>query len=313
MITDRYMLLNYHDIKSLVWVFLYAYITHFGWTHDFSRCLWCGLSLFAVICYFSLSIAIIVHNSMHVKTFYNSFVEEIWHLLLCVCLGHPVCTYESGHNRSHHRYTQTTYDAMRTSKLRYKWNLLNLILFQPTVAPAVFWMDIRFLWSRWDNMRYFFWKGIGQWLVVIVSQCVLFWMSWKKFLCFVYLPHLFAQMGIVSFNMLQHDGCVTPKPQSSEKEYNMARNFTGPVTNFFFFNNGFHTIHHFYPKMHWSFLPSAHASIAHRIHKNLKQQCMTRYIWRTFVYPGVRVDYLGNILIFDSPEPPDKDWIKNYK
>jgi len=34
---------------------------------------------------------------------------------------------------------------MRTSKLRFKWNFLNGLLFQPTVAWDVFKMDMRYL------------------------------------------------------------------------------------------------------------------------------------------------------------------------
>jgi hypothetical protein len=45
----------------------------------------------------------------------------------------------------HCRYTQTKMDPMRTSKLRYKWNLLNAIMFQPTVAFDVLKMDLRYL------------------------------------------------------------------------------------------------------------------------------------------------------------------------
>ena len=44
-----------------------------------------------------------------------------------------------------HRYTQTVKDPMRTSKLRYKWNFLNGLMFQPTVAWDVFKMDMRYL------------------------------------------------------------------------------------------------------------------------------------------------------------------------
>ena len=36
------------------------------------------------------------------------------------------------------------------------------------------------------------------------------------------------------------------------KNYNGARNFVGPVINYLTFNNGYHTIHHMYPTMHWS-------------------------------------------------------------
>lgn len=39
------------------------------------------------------------------------------------------------------------------------------------------------------------------------------------------------------------------------KNWNGARNFVGPVINYLTFNNGYHTIHHMYPTMHWSRLP----------------------------------------------------------
>jgi len=42
------------------------------------------------------------------------------------------------------------------------------------------------------------------------------------------------------------------------KNYNGARNFVGPVVNFLTFNNGYHTIHHMHPTMHWSRLAGVH-------------------------------------------------------
>jgi hypothetical protein len=38
---------------------------------------------------------------------------------------------------SHHKFTQLRKDEMRTSKMQYKWHLLNGLLFQPTVARGV--------------------------------------------------------------------------------------------------------------------------------------------------------------------------------
>lgn len=53
-------------------------------------------------------------------------------------------------------------------------------------------------------------------------------------------------------NFLQHDGC------DSESEINHSRNFTSKIGNWFFFNNGFHTVHHLHPECHWSQLPKLH-------------------------------------------------------
>ena len=46
-------------------------------------------------------------------------------VLLTISYGHPSSTYVPGHNLSHHKYTQSEKDFMRTSKVNFKWNLLN--------------------------------------------------------------------------------------------------------------------------------------------------------------------------------------------
>ena len=130
---------------------------------------------------------------------------------------------------------------------------------------------------------------------------------------YVWLPHFFAQWAIVTMNMLQHDGC-DPEIDSDSggefKNYNSARNFVGPVINFLAFNNGYHTIHHMHPTMHWSELAAEHErQVKSKCHPALNQRCMARYIFEAFIYPGRRVDYLGKPVVMpDGPEPADEDW-----
>ena len=65
-----------------------------------------------------------------------------------------------------------------------------------------------------------------------------------------------SQWFITMINFVQHDGCeVDP----SHRGVNFARNFTGSWFNFFTLNNGYHTIHHLKPGLHWSVLPAHHA------------------------------------------------------
>jgi len=114
-------------------------------------------------------------------------------------------------------------------------------------------------------------------------------------------------------NMLQHDGCDVNVDLDSSvevKNWNGARNFVGPVINYLTFNNGYHTIHHMYPTMHWSRLPEEHKrQVKPHVHAALDQQCMARYIYKAFVFPGKRLDYLGNPVIMPSgDEPADEDW-----
>lgn len=70
-----------------------------------------------------------------------------------------------------------------------------------------------------------------------------------KLLLYFQLPHFFAAWGIVTINVVQHDGCeIIPEgePCSGPQvtEFNAARNLTGRAINFWTMNNGYHTAHH---------------------------------------------------------------------
>jgi fatty acid desaturase len=72
-----------------------------------------------------------------------------------------------------------------------------------------------------------------------------------------------------------------------DESVNTSRNFTGWFTNLIYFNNGFHSVHHLFPTMHWSELPKAHKKLYHsKITSSLEQDNMQLYIWKTYIYPG---------------------------
>lgn len=110
-------------------------------------------------------------------------------------------------------------------------------------------------------------------------------------------------------NFIQHDGCDVGE-QETKKHMNTARNFVGPLANALTFNNGFHTMHHLKPHLHWSLLPEAHAKeVAPTIDPRLDEQCMLRYFLHNFILPGRRVTFRGDPIVFDGPEPEDEGWI----
>ena len=311
----RALLRNNADWRSLLWIVKYFTFSACAWLYDdaIMTSHWMYVVTFIVLAYYSFAGATIVHNTMHCRCFHDDDLETIWHHILSLTYGHPVSTFVPGHNLSHHRYTQTRMDPMRTSKLRYKWNLLNGILFQPTVALDVFKMDLRYLALKKYQKHDFYVKSCREWIVLGLTHVALLLLNGRKFLLYVWAPHFFAQWAIVSMNMLQHDGCDSNIDLDSSvecKNYNGARNFVGPVINYLTFNNGYHTIHHIYPTMHWSNLPAEHErKVKPNCHPSLNEQCMARYIFKSFIYPGQRLDYLGKPVIMPvGDEPEDLDW-----
>ncbi len=94
-------------------------------------------------------------------------------------------------------------------------------------------------------------------------------------------PRIFSKYVIQCVGYFQHIDCA---PQS---EWDHSRNFVGPVVNALLFNNGFHTVHHHHPGVHWSKLPVVHQSCAYRIDLALRQPSLPGWFAQVFfLEPG---------------------------
>jgi len=255
-----------------------------------------GMCLFSWIC------AIITHNVLHCPVFTWRPANQVFQVLLSLSYGWPVSEYVPGHNKSHHRYTQGRQDVMRTTKVQYRSNLLNFLMFAPRVAGDVTAANLKYMkMAKVRRPRYYRQFQIEA-SIVWGTKIALLFLDWRKALVFYVIPHLFAVGGITAVNFLQHDGC------DPDSIVNGSRNFVGKLFNWFTFNNGYHTIHHLKPSLHWSLLPEAHARlVAPRQHPALAQPSLALYMWRAFVAPGKRVRYDGAPLILPE-EGPDQPW-----
>ena len=131
---------------------------------------------------------------------------------------------------------------MRIDLVSYKCHILNLFLFQPTVAPGVARMDMRYTHLQRNQNRVYYTHVCTEWAVLVASQCACFLYDWRRFGLYILLPHLFAQCAIVSMNLIQHDGCEQQTKSTTANgvtpvNYNTSRNFTGVLVNFLTFNN----------------------------------------------------------------------------
>jgi fatty acid desaturase len=239
---------------------------------------WCRNPFFFVIaCAYSFLTAVVNHNHLHQGLFRSKRANAVLRCLLSFAALYPVSANVPAHNLVHHRFDDDGQpDWADPSRVRFRWNLLNLIHF-PNVAGPVTFSGV----SRWNALR-----GKGpvrrRFLVESVFAFGLtgallahdFWTA----LFFVVFPQLFGARWFLRINLIQHDGC---DPKS---EWNHSRNFVGRIFNWFMLNNGYHTVHHNRPGLHWSELPRAHgAEIAPRIDARLDEPSMLRYLLRTYV------------------------------
>ena len=119
----------------------------------------------------------------------------------------------------------------------------------------------------------------------------------------MFIPHQYAQWGIVAINFAQHDGT------EDGHEFNHSRNFVGHAINWWTFNNGFHGMHHMRPNLHWSLLREYHnKELSPNLHPNLELPSMSAWCFSSFIWPGKRVDYLGQPVVLKDLEP-DEPWV----
>lgn len=294
------------DLRTLFFVALYFGTLAFLWIATPSELgavdLRWAIPAYLVLMVTSFQGAVSTHNAVHCPIFKQRSLNKVWQVVLTLTYGHPVSSYVPGHNLSHHKHTQSRRDVMRTTKARFRYNLLNLLFFMLACVPSIMRADssyakaMRTRHPKW--FRQLVIEGVALWAV----QIALFVVDWRKALLLWVIPHLYAQWGIVTMNLLQHDGC------DETSAYDHSRNFVGKVVNWFTFNNGFHTIHHMKPGLHWSLAPAAHAQlVAPHIHPNLDQPSLVAYLFRTFVLSQRRT-YDGKPYA-PTYDGPDEEWI----
>ncbi|WP_437496840.1 fatty acid desaturase family protein [Sorangium sp. So ce1099] len=294
------------DIKTLLFVATYFALVAVQWAFA-PRALWLAIPLLATTCAFSFLGAVATHNSVHCPVFRRRWMNRAFQIALTLTYGHPVSAYVPGHNLSHHKYTQSRRDVMRTTKVRYRWNLLNGLLFMSRVVRDILPADMRYFKAMYRRNPPWFRQMLLESAVFLGAMGVLLALDWKKFILYVLIPHQYAAWGIVTMNYLQHDGC------DEDSEYNHSRNFVGRWVNWWTYNNGFHSIHHMEPGLHWSLLPAAHARrVAPFIHPNLDQPSLLAYLFRSFFWPGQRLRYDGAPVVLPKEEP-DEEWIPGPK
>jgi fatty acid desaturase len=289
------------DRRTLGFVGFYFSLLIFQWVAVPTNP-WVAVPLFIATCIWSWFCAIITHNTIHCPIFKNKKMNSWFQIILSLTYGNPVSSYVSGHNLSHHRFTQKPKDIMRTTKVRFSWNFLNLLFFFPAVIPAIVSNDFHFSKLMKNRRPRWYKQFIKESAVFYAVSGSLLLLDWRKFLIYWFVPHIWAAWGIVSINFLQHDGC------DEDSEFNHSRNFVGKAFGWFTFNNGFHTIHHIKPGLHWSLLREIHdRDVVPYMHPALNQASILKYTFQAFILPGHRIRYDGEPLVIPNSEK-DQDW-----
>lgn len=290
------------DRRSLAFVAAYFVLFAVSWLRP-PHNLWLAGAQLGTLCVLSFLGAVITHNTIHAPVFTSRAANRVFQVILSLTYGSPVSSFVPGHNLSHHKFTQSERDVMRTTKVRHAWNLLNMFEFVPRVGIAIMKNDAAYTSAMRVKHRAWYRQLQIEKNVVLGVSVLLLVLDWKSTLVWWFVPHLYAAWGIIGMNYLQHDGC------DQEHPYNHSRNFVGKLVNWLTFNNGYHGMHHKMAGLHWSLLPSYHATqIRPFLDPRLDEPSLPRYLFRTFVFPGVRRTFDGKPVVL-PPAGRDENWI----
>jgi beta-carotene hydroxylase len=200
---------------------------------------------------------------MHAPTFRLPALNALFQIALGVATGTSATGIITVHNLRHHGESQSDRDFVRASLVRFRSNVLNVLLF-PFVSIFTIWRCKPNDLLRWRRGRpALFRQALLERAVIALVLGGALLADFRGAVWVLLAPWAFAQWALIAVNHLQHQGL---DPDSDVRH---SRDITGPVANWLLLNNGFHTAHHERPALHWSQLPALHAELAPRMDPSL--------------------------------------------
>lgn len=265
------MLRHKADIRTLGFMAATTGILVFNWMTAFH---WLP---FLAACFLAVSVTTITHNHNHLQIWEHKWLNVLQDYWLTLFYGFPVFAWIPTHNKNHHRYNNREGDYTITYRFSEKNNLVTLLSY-PTISSIYQQGAITdYLKTMWRKRKSRFFYSVSQYVVLAAFVGVALWIDWKKALLYVVIPQQVGLFAVLIFNYLQHVHC------DEESEWNHSRNFVGKVTNFFLFNNGYHTVHHESQGKHWSTAPEEHAKVADKIDPSLNEPSFWWFLIRTYI------------------------------
>jgi fatty acid desaturase len=220
--------------------------------------------------------AVISHNHNHLGMWRSKTLNLLTSYVIALFYGHPAVAWVPTHNQVHHKLNNRPGDSSRSPKW-FEGNHLAALLVYPTLTNLEQTKDIKaFLKDLWKRDRPAFYSAASEYVVFFGTMAVLLILDWRKTLLFFVIPQQVALFSIQVVNYLQHI------ETDAFSEWNHSRNFVSRTLNLLLFNNGYHTVHHLKPGVHWSELPRLHSEHARHIHSSLLQPSWLGYVGYTY-------------------------------
>lgn len=288
------MLRRSADVRTLCYLAFASGLMAYQW--HLGRITW----LYPLSLFMGVTAAVISHNHNHLSIWKSKPLNLLTSYVISILYGHPAIAWVPTHNQVHHKLNNKPGDTSRSPKF-FKSNHLLALLVYPTLTGIAQQQEIR---AFFGDLRA---RSRKAWLMAISEYVVFFGflaatlvVDWRRSLLFVVIPQQFALFTIQVFNYVQH------VETDENSEWNHSRNFVSPVLNALLFNNGYHTVHHKTPGVHWSETPALHAKFAANIHPALLVKSWWGWMGYTFLirpFTGSKAPSLASVPAEASMQP----------
>jgi fatty acid desaturase len=240
---------------------------------------------------------------MHRPVLRAKWANSAFSAWISVFYGYPVFAWLPTHNLNHHKLVNRRGDA--TITWRYTNDHNAFVAFTYFFVSAYFqtaWIKDYIRRAKQDRPDVFR-RIIGQYVFTYGSHAAVLAAAiglhgpLQGLLVWAYalgLPAFAALWTIMLFNYCQH---VHTDPWS---EHNHSRNFESKLLNFLLFGNGYHTVHHEQPSLHWADAARAHAELRPLIDPRLCERSMWWFFVRQYLLAPFRPQ-LGTAQIGRAP------------
>ena len=266
------MLRNSTDVRTLAYLAFTVGLSIVQWRmHTFNP------ALYLLALFMAVTVAVISHNTNHVQMWKSKPLNLFTRYVIALYYGHPAVAWVPTHNQVHHKLVNRPGDSSRGPKW-FKTSHLAALLVYPSLTGIEQGRDIKAYFKRTRHEKpEQFWSALSEYVVFFGVMAGLLLLDWKKAILFFVIPQQFSIFVIQIFNYVQH---VEAEEGS---RWNHSRNFVSPVLNALLFNNGYHTVHHLKPGVHWSDVPKLHAEYVHEISPALLERSWWAYMGSRFL------------------------------
>ena len=269
------------DRRTLLWAFvLFPLVPAIAYLEP--RSLWL-VAPFTL--YLSYCAGVLTHNQTHCPVFVGRRMNLAYGLWLSLFYGCPSFVWIPTHLANHHRYLNGEGDVTRTTRHALVDTPLAALTY-PLRATRYQWpLILAYVAAARKSGGVRLTRVVSETLVVVLGHATLcalgVWLHGLGPGALVYalafgLPAALAPYWMMLTNYLQHVNC---QPDSA---HGHSRNFVNPWFNWLAFDNGYHTVHHEQPGLHWSLAKAEHlASVwgiePHLNHDSPLTYCLAEY------------------------------------